>query len=146
MEQPADSLCVAIELASKAHYLTKDKQGKPYIFHPLRVMMQFDDEDAQIVAVLHDVIEDSEFKLADLEEMGFSETIIDAIDAITNRKDRSYADYLVKVKQNPLALRVKLADIHDNVSRLTNLRQSDPETATRLEAKYMKAISFLTEE
>lgn len=143
MQLHYDRLCDAIELASKAHYLTEDKQGKPYIFHPLRVMMQFSDEDAQIVGVLHDVIEDSDFKLADLEAMGFSETVIDAIDAITNRKDRSYADYLAKVQQNPLALRVKMADIADNMGRLPQLKKIDPLVALRLENKYKKALEIL---
>lgn len=137
-----DLLNEAIEVACRAHSLTVDKQGQPYILHPLRVMMQFEDEVERIVAVLHDVVEDSGWKLEDLSYI-FPEPIIEALDALTHRDNESYEDYLLRVKANPLALRVKLADIKDNTSRLKALFEVDPKAAVRLDTKYTKARAFL---
>jgi guanosine-3',5'-bis(diphosphate) 3'-pyrophosphohydrolase len=107
----------ALQIAAKAHEGQKDKSGKPYIFHPLRAMMSVEGEEAQIVAILHDVIEDTSVTVDDLRQAGFSEKTIEGVLCVTHRKDETYADYVVRCKGNGVARRVKLADLEDN-SRL----------------------------
>jgi len=138
-----DELCNAIELACRAHYFKFDKQGEPYILHPLRVMLKFTDEKERIVAILHDVIEDSELELSDLDDYGFSDSVLIAIEALTCLPDENYFDYLARVKENPLALKVKFADLEDNINRLNTLYRVDRSTARRLERKYYEAKKFL---
>lgn len=109
-------LSEAIRLASLAHDGQLDKAGKSYILHPLRVMLRMDTEDEMIVAVLHDVVEDTDYTLNDLRIM-FSPIIVDAVDAISQRKgSETYFEYIARCKQNPLARKVKIADILDNSS------------------------------
>jgi hypothetical protein len=108
----------ALQIAAKAHEGQKDKDGQPYILHPLRLMMAVEGEEARIVAVLHDVVEDTAVTLDDLRAAGFGEGIIAAVACVTHRKgDESYADYVVRCKGNDIARRVKLADL-DNNARL----------------------------
>lgn len=116
-----DEVSNAIELATRAHYGQVDKQGKPYIFHCIRVMLKFDDKDSQIVSVFHDSLEDTELTVDDLVDAGFSNYVITAIQALTKSKNENYPDYLERVKQNPLAKKIKLADIDDNYNRLQGL-------------------------
>jgi hypothetical protein len=94
--------------------MKKDKEGLPYILHPLRVMNQVRGEEAQIVAVLHDVVEDTKVTLDDLRHAGFSASVLAAIQCVTHRKDEPYADYVVACKHNPIARQVKLGDLADN--------------------------------
>ena len=109
---------VALQIAAKANAGQTDKQeGVPYILHPLRVMMGVKGEDAQIVAILHDVVEDTHVTLADLRAAGFSEVVVDAVRLVTHEKSESYADYVVRCRANPIARQVKLSDLTDN-SRL----------------------------
>jgi (p)ppGpp synthase/HD superfamily hydrolase len=107
----------ALQIAAKAHEGQKDKDGKPYILHPLRVMAAVEGEEAKVVAVLHDVVEDTAVTLDDLRAAGFSETILTAVQCVTHRQEEPYADYVVRCKANDIARRVKLADLEDN-SRL----------------------------
>ena len=104
----------ALQIAAKAHEGQRDKEGLPYILHPVRVMMAVEGEEAQIVAVLHDVIEDTSVTADDLREAGFSETLIAAVVCVTHGKDEPYADYVVRCNGNETARRVKLADLQDN--------------------------------
>jgi len=104
----------AIELAAHAHAGQMDDQGEPYILHPLRLMQSLTDSDARIVAVLHDVIEDTEVTLEELQEAGFSITIIDAVRVMTKESGMNYRDYVVRLADNSLAKQVKLADLRDN--------------------------------
>ena len=117
----------AIELAVTAHRGQKDRSGRPYILHPLWLMQQFEDTGAMIVAVLHDTVEDSSLTLQDLESEGFSEEIVEAIDALTRRKEETYEQFILRLKPQPLALRIKLADIEHNldVRRLSQLNKDD---------------------
>ena len=108
----------ALQIAAKAHEGQKDKEGLPYILHPLRVMQAVEGEDAQIVAVLHDVIEDTPVTAEDLRQAGFSEAVVAAVLCMTHRQDEPYADYVVRCKGNDIARRVKMADLEDN-SRLS---------------------------
>jgi (p)ppGpp synthase/HD superfamily hydrolase len=111
-----DDLEKAIAIALQAHEGVLDKSGKPYILHPLRLMMQMDSEEARITAVLHDVVEDSAISLTDLAASGFSSEIIDALALLTHDKEATpYEDYIQGIKSNPLARQVKLADLEHNM-------------------------------
>jgi (p)ppGpp synthase/HD superfamily hydrolase len=105
----------AIALAVTAHTGQLDKAGQPYILHPIRVMLRLDHEIDKIVGVLHDVIEDSRYTLDDLLEMGFSQKILVALDHLTKRDDEPYDDYVSRTLENPIARRVKQADLLDNM-------------------------------
>lgn len=122
------NLTSAIMIAAEAHENQTDKSGAPYIFHPIRVMQQMDDEPSMIVAILHDVAEDYYDGWARIHDGGFSDEIKDAIDALTRRKGETYADFIKRAKANELARRVKIADIRDN------LRPGAPQLVKRYEA------------
>lgn len=113
------SLEHAILLATQAHAGQVDKAGQPYILHPLRVMLAVGTEQGdvpQIVAVLHDVLEDTTVTLAGLQVTGhFNEVVLTALDAITRRHKESYAAYIDRVRDNRVARLVKLRDLEDNL-------------------------------
>lgn len=138
-----DELSNAIELATRAHYCQKDKVGEPYIFQSLRVMMTFKNKDSRIAAILKDVIECSELTLEDLDEAGFSDAIIHIVGLLTQLPDENYFDYLDKIKKNEIALAVKIADIQDNINRLSELYRIDRNEARKLDRKYSEAMRFL---
>ena len=104
----------AIELAKTAHEGQVDKGGHPYIDYQLRVRNNVETVEQKIVAVLHDAVEDSNLRLKDLRTEGFSEVIVEAIAAIAKREGEKRKDYLKRVMDNPLTLRVKIADMSDN--------------------------------
>ena len=104
----------ALQIAARAHEGQKDKDGQPYILHPLRVMNAVEGEPAKIVAVLHDVIEDTSVTPEDLRREGFDEVVLAALDCVTHRKGEPYADYVVRCKGDRIGRRVKLADLEDN--------------------------------
>jgi hypothetical protein len=104
----------ALCIAAQAHEGQKDKDGVPYILHPLRVMAAVEGEEAQIVALLHDVVEDTAVTLDDLRRAGFSEAVLTAVRCVTLDKDEPYAEYVVRCKGNDLARQVKRADLEDN--------------------------------
>jgi (p)ppGpp synthase/HD superfamily hydrolase len=137
----------ALQIAAKAHEGQKDKSGLPYILHPLRVMMRVEGEEAQMVAVLHDVIEDTSVTVADLRQAGFSEQVIAAVLCVTHQKDEPYADYVVRCKGNDVARRVKLADLEDN-SRLDRIlvRPQRFEADVARLRKYVLSYKFLTDQ
>ena len=128
----------AIELAKIAHDGQVDKGGQPYIDHPLRVMNNVETIEEKIVGVLHDAVEDSDLTLEDLRLSGFSDPIVEAIDTITKREGEKRKDYLNRVMDNPIALKVKIADMTDNadISRIPNPTERDRER-TRI---YKKTI------
>jgi len=105
----------AIILAAHAHRGQVDKGGQPYILHVLRVMLRQEDETARLVAVLHDVLEDTSLTLADLRNAGYSEQVCAAVDCLTRRKGETYETMIERVATNPLARQVKLADLADNL-------------------------------
>ncbi|WP_434687304.1 HD domain-containing protein [Pseudanabaena minima] len=135
-------LALAIAIANQAHAGQLDKAGKPYISHPLTVMAQMDTLESKIVAVLHDAIEDSDLKIEDLVKQGFPEFITDAIAAITKLDGEPYEDYILRVKSNEIARKVKIADLTHNmdISRIANPTEKDFQ---RLE-KYQKVLQELT--
>jgi hypothetical protein len=136
----------ALQIAAKAHEGQKDKEGLPYILHPLRLMLAVRGEDAQIVAVLHDVVEDTSVTGADLRAAGFSDRVLAAVECVTHGKGEPYADYVVRCKGNDLARRVKLADLEDN-SRLdrTILRPQRLQADLARIRRYALSYRFLTD-
>lgn len=131
----------AIMLATEAHKGQKDKGGKCYILHALRVMLCFEKEEQQIVAVLHDVLEDTEINEEYLRNAGFSKNVVETVVCLTKKQHENYFDYIERVKQNDIARMVKLADLQDNMNlkRIKNITQKDIE---RIE-KYKKAKEIL---
>lgn len=133
----------ALDIANKAHAGQLDKGGNPYIAHPLAVASAQTTQDGFIVALLHDVVEDSDYTFDDLRKAGFSDRVLDALQLLTHKADVPYFDYINAIKQNDLARSVKLADLAHNsdISRIKNPSQKDLQ---RLD-KYKKAISLLKE-
>lgn len=127
----------AIAMAVAAHSGQTDKSGRPYILHPLRLMCRMESDLDRVVAVLHDVIEDTSLTFGDLRTEGFPQEILDALDCLTKRKAESYDEFIRRAAANPTARVVKLADLEDNmdVRRLTNVAEGD---AARL-TKYLRA-------
>ena len=138
-----DLLGIAISVAVKAHEGQKDRAGLPYITHPLRVMYLVDTLEEQIVAVLHDVLEDTSVTLKNLEELGFPSHLLDALQAVTHAKGETYLDYTQRAKANPIAREVKKADLKDN-SNIFRLPEIEDYDLRRLK-KYHKAQKFLME-
>ncbi len=130
----------AILLAAEAHRGQVDRAGKPYILHPLRVMQSVESETEKIIAVLHDVVEDSALTLDDLRASGYSEEVVAAIDCLTRRKAESYAEMIERIKPNPLAVRVKLGDLadHSDVRTLKRLENDDFERLKRYQAAWLE--------
>ena len=131
----------ALNLCFKAHKEQYDKSALPYVFHPFHLAEQMVDEPTTIVALLHDVIEDTDYTLEDLREMGFDENVIEAISILTHDIKTSYMEYIANIKLNPIAKVVKLADLKHNsdLSRLDIVTPKDKERVN----KYMKAIELL---
>ncbi len=131
---------LALKIATKAHMGQIDKAGKPYIEHPLKVASAFNDDERYITALLHDVVEDSEMTIDDLRTEGFEESILQAIQIIT-KTDISYEEYIMKIKNNPIAREVKIEDLKHNMdlSRLNRVTNRD---LKRVE-KYKKSLDFL---
>jgi (p)ppGpp synthase/HD superfamily hydrolase len=133
----------AMRLCYKAHDGQEDKSGVPYVFHPLHVAEQMDDEDSTIVALLHDVAEDTDYTLEDIEKKKFGAHIIEALRLLTHDDAVPYMDYVANIKANPIARAVKLADLRHN-SDLSRLDTVDEKALRRCE-KYAEAIRLLTE-
>lgn len=131
----------AIMLAVDAHCGQTDKGGSPYILHPLRVMLAMKSDDERIVAMLHDVVEDSDYTLEAV-AYDFGPRVTEAVDALTKRKGERYDAYLARVSANPLAKSVKLADLADNCD-LSRLRREPTAEDHKRRTKYQQARTFL---
>jgi (p)ppGpp synthase/HD superfamily hydrolase len=134
----------AIAIAAEAHTGQKDKTGISYILHPIRLMIQMDSEEAMIAAVLHDVVEDSVWTLDDLRREGFSDEVLNAVDCLTHREGEGedYWDYIKRAGSDPIAIKVKLADLFDNLNpnRLDKVTEEDEKRFER----YRKAQKMLS--
>lgn len=133
----------AIGLALQVHQGQRDRYGRPYILHPLHVMLQMDREKEMIAAVLHDVVEDSDMILDDLRAEGFPPDVLEAVRLMTHDKGAvSYETYVRRLKPNDTARKIKLADLQHNmdIRRMDRVR---PEDVDRLE-KYRRAWETLT--
>lgn len=133
----------ALALCFEAHKDQKDKSGLPYVFHPFHLAEQMEDEDTTIVALLHDVIEDTEYTIEDLQKAGFTQNVISAIALMTHDPQMPYMEYVRAIKSNPIARAVKLADLRHNsdMTRLDIITQRDEERSQ----KYLDAIVILEE-
>lgn len=131
----------AISIALEAHAGILDKTSAPYILHPLRIMLQMNTQEEMIVAVLHDVIEDSDYTLAKLRETGFSETVLEALESVTKKPEESYEAYILRAGSNDLGRKIKYADLLDNldISRIQKLTDRD---LSRIQ-KYHHALKLL---
>lgn len=131
----------ALKLCFEAHKEQMDKSGMPYVFHPFHLAEQMNDEVTTIVALLHDVVEDTDYTLNDLQNMGFGKDVIDALALLTHDPDVPYMDYVSKIKENPIAKAVKLADLKHN-SDISRVDVVDEKVLKRRE-KYQKALQLL---
>lgn len=134
------SLEDALDIAVAAHRGQTDKAGQPYILHPLRLLAQMRTEPEQIVAVLHDVVEDSDWTFEDLRERSFDDEILAALDALTRRDGEPYETYVERAAADPIARRVKIADLEDNldVRRLGPLTDADRERLDRYRRAWLR--------
>lgn len=134
----------AIAFAAKKHAGQVDKGNQPYIFHPLRLMLKVKTPQQQIVAVLHDILEDTDTTIVDLISLGFEQEIIDAILALTKKSGESRIDAAYRAHQNPIACAVKLADVNDNMD-LSRIPHPSEKDLQRLE-EYKKVHAILRSE
>lgn len=140
----------AIAIAATAHQHQVDKAQSPYILHPLRLMMRGQTLLEQIVAVLHDVVEDSDWTLAQLAAEGFPEAIVAALDCLTRRREESYEQFIDRIVegslQNPLAAQVKLYDLEDNMDlkRLHQLTGKDAERLQRYHQARQRVLAAIS--
>lgn len=139
-------LDLAMKIAMTAHAGQIDKGGFPYVLHPLHLMNQFETEDMKILAVLHDVVEDSDYTLRAL-ALVFPEYIVEALDNLTRRKNEDYFEYLNRIRTNPwraMTIPIKIADLKHNSdnNRLLFVTEKDIQ---RME-KYKKALDILEKE
>lgn len=130
----------AMVIAYNAHMNQFDKAGVPYIYHPIHLAEQMDTENECIVALLHDVVEDTDITFEQLEKDFFKE-VIDAIKLLTHDSDADYMEYVTKIKSNEIARKVKIADIIHNSdeTRLDIITEKD----IMRKNKYNKALDFL---
>ncbi|MBQ8000826.1 MAG: bifunctional (p)ppGpp synthetase/guanosine-3',5'-bis(diphosphate) 3'-pyrophosphohydrolase [Ruminococcus sp.] len=138
-EMTKKALCICFD----AHKEQRDKSGLPYVFHPFHLAEQMEDETTTVVALLHDTIEDTDLTIEHLREQGFNEDILEAIALMTHSPEVPYMDYVAKIKTNPIARAVKLADLRHN-SDLSRLDTVDEKALQRVE-KYKQAIRLLTD-
>ena len=131
----------AMKIAFEAHKNQTDKNGIPYIYHPVHLAEQMDCEDSICVALLHDVVEDTSMTFEELQAEGFSKEIIEALKLLTHDDAVPYLEYVKKIKKNPIATKVKLADLRHN-SDLTRLDEVNAKALKRVE-KYKDAIKIL---
>ena len=131
----------ALKISFNAHKDQVDKTGVPYVFHPFHLAEQMDDEASTCVALLHDVVEDTDYTFDDLRNEGFPKEIIDAIKLLTHDPSVPYLDYINKIKENVISTKVKLADLKHN-SDLSRLNLSVDKIPPKLEL-YLQAIKIL---
>lgn len=141
------NLETAIRIAVTAHASQVDKGGNAYITHPLRLMAAVDGDEAKIVAVLHDVVEDTSVTIEDLKREKFSDVVVTGVACVTHSRKESYADYVVRCKDHPLARQVKLADLADNSRPERCILRVEQITRdfTRMH-RYMLSYKFLTDQ
>ena len=134
----------ALKLCFEAHKDQKDKSGLPYVFHPFHLAEQMPDELTTVVALLHDVAEDTDLGPEELRAMGFPAEALEAVALLTHDKAVPYLDYVAKIRENPVARTVKLADLRHNsdLTRLDEIGEKDRQSVE----KYRRAIALLEAE
>jgi (p)ppGpp synthase/HD superfamily hydrolase len=133
----------AILIATRSHRGQRypSPGDEPYIFHPLRVMMEFRDPVDQMAAVLHDVVEDTDIGFGDLVEAGFLDVVVVAVDKLTHRTAECYDDYIERLAANEIARRVKTVDVRQNLANNRRLAGS-VERDERID-RYERALTRL---
>jgi len=131
----------AMQIAFDAHKEQVDKGGMPYIYHPIHLAEQMNDEYSICIALLHDVVEDTDMTIGKLSELGFPTEVIEALKLLTHDDNIPYLDYVKEIKKNEIAKKVKIADLAHN-SDLSRLSIVDDKARKRVE-KYYQAIDML---
>lgn len=140
-----DMTIKAMKLAYRAHAGQKDQTNVPYIFHPIHLAEQMEDEISCTAALLHDVVEDTAYTFADLEEE-FPKEVTEVLRLLTHEEGEDYFEYVRKIKTNPVAVKVKLADLAHNSDESRNVGgQISPEKQQYFREKYAKAKAILME-
>jgi len=137
---PEEMIDKAATFAARVHAHQTRKDGTPYYAHCVRVAIRVPDKLTGAIALLHDTVEDTDTTLDDLRDLGFTNEVVDAVDALSRRPGEKYMDFIYRCKQNHLARTVKLADIADNLADQSAL---DPDEADFLRNRYTKAIEIL---
>ena len=129
MKEYGELYDLALKIAIQAHRDQKDKSGREYVMHPIRVAERCKDPRAKIVALLHDTIEDTEVTVEYLREEGFPEEIINGILSVTKKEGESYEDFVRRAAENEIGIIVKKADLEDNmdIRRLREITDKDVE-------------------
>ena len=135
----------AMIFAYKAHEGQLDRGGVPYVFHPYHLAEQMDSEYEICTALLHDVVEDTEYTIEDLKTEGFPQEVTDAVSLLTREPDTDYLEYVKRLKPNVIARRVKLADLEHN-SDASRAVGEDPKILEIRMEKYRLAREILTEQ
>jgi (p)ppGpp synthase/HD superfamily hydrolase len=138
------TLARAIAIASAAHVDQREKAGSPYILHPIRIMLRMNTETEMMVAILHDVVEDTPWTMEQLRGEGFSGEVVDAVDCVTRRETETYAEFVERARYNPVARKVKIADLEDNMD-IRRLPEISDKSLQRLKM-YHQAWSSLRAE
>jgi (p)ppGpp synthase/HD superfamily hydrolase len=139
-----DQVKRAMDLAYRAHLGQTDKGGAPYIFHPIHLAEQMDTETEITAALLHDVVEDTALTLPDLREAGISDEVLAVLDLLTHRPGEPYMDYIRRLAPDPVARKIKLADLRHN-GDMTRLGPEDQEKVCYFQKKYAPAVAYLME-
>lgn len=134
----------ALKLCFEAHKNQVDKTGVPYVFHPFHLAEQMTDEISTICALLHDVVEDTQYTFEDIHNMGFPQEVISVLMLLTHEDGIPYMEYVEKIGLNPIAKQVKVADLKHN-SDLSRLDSVDEKAIRRIE-KYQKAMNILSKQ
>ena len=137
----SDMVLKAAKIAYTAHAGQYDKAGYPYFMHPYHLADGFSDEESVIVALLHDVVEDTDLTLEDLKREGFSDEVIAALSLLTHVKGVPYLEYVARIAENPLARRVKIADLRHNTD--VTRGADTPHFAKKREECYYPALKLL---
>lgn len=132
----------AVSIAALAHRGQQDKAGAPYLLHPLRLMLRMKSEAAMMVAVLHDVVEDTAWTIEQLREQGFPDEVLEAVECLTRRGGESYEEFIRRAQKNQVAREVKVADLEDNMN-IQRIGQISAKDLERLE-RYHRAWCVLT--
>lgn len=132
----------AIRIALDAHHGQVDKSGRAYILHPLRVALAMKDDREFLAAVLHDVLEDSDYTSEDLLRHGFPEEVVEAAVCLTHSDEEEYSEYIEKIKKNPIARQVKTADLQDNLNvlRLNAFTEKDFERIRKYHRAWLELM------
>lgn len=132
----------AVLLAVNAHMGQKDKAGEPYILHPMRVMATMQTVAERMAAILHDVVEDANVTIEGLRRLGYPEEVLDALACLTREDGETYDDFIKRAATNPMARKVKIADLEDNM-RVDRLEVLNGRDIKRLN-KYIRSWRYLT--